>query len=407
MRRSYDAFGSPRTVNLGNATGQLDPTLPTLQLNPTSRRGFTDHEHLDRVRLIHMNGRVYDYRSGRFLSVDPFVKGGDSQSLNPYSYILNNPLSGTDPSGYEACGDQIKDGETCEVTTTKTVMLPGSRTWTTIETTYTVGSNGAELFITPGAGKEAVGRINDTIDKINQISSRPAVQALACMGQCHGTDGDTLNIGMAARNPKDAKVTDLALSLMPVTGFMTSGYEFATGQTLMEGESASRTMAAFGLVTFGLAKWLKPVDEFVDLYHGTSRSVANAIREDGILLSKSRASLDFGAGFYTTTNLAQAERWAARMFKESGEVLHFRVPISELSKFRARNFSSADSAWESFVRWNRGMKGRHEFDIVNGPMLGNPIPFARGARAEAWGQQTSFHTQSVIDLLNGSLVKGQ
>jgi hypothetical protein len=48
-----------------------------------------------------MNGRVYDYNLGRFLSVDPFIQDpGNSQSLNPYSYIMNNPLAGTDPTGY-------------------------------------------------------------------------------------------------------------------------------------------------------------------------------------------------------------------------------------------------------------------------------------------------------------------
>jgi hypothetical protein len=52
-----------------------------------------------------MNGRVYDYQLGRFLSVDPFIQFPlNSQSLNPYSYIGNNPLSGTDPTGYEVCG---------------------------------------------------------------------------------------------------------------------------------------------------------------------------------------------------------------------------------------------------------------------------------------------------------------
>lgn len=48
-----------------------------------------------------MNGRVYDYNLGRFMSVDPFIQAvGNSQSVNPYSYIMNNPLAGTDPSGY-------------------------------------------------------------------------------------------------------------------------------------------------------------------------------------------------------------------------------------------------------------------------------------------------------------------
>jgi hypothetical protein len=53
-----------------------------------------------------MNGRVYDYNVGRFLSVDPFVHGG-SQVINPYSYLLNNPLAGTDPSGYTPQCDDV------------------------------------------------------------------------------------------------------------------------------------------------------------------------------------------------------------------------------------------------------------------------------------------------------------
>jgi hypothetical protein len=49
-----------------------------------------------------MNGRVYDYNVGRFMSVDPFIQGSGSQGVNPYSYVMNNPLSFTDPSGYSA-----------------------------------------------------------------------------------------------------------------------------------------------------------------------------------------------------------------------------------------------------------------------------------------------------------------
>ena len=59
---------------------------------------------------------MYDYNLGRFYSVDPIIQApGNSQSLNPYSYIMNNPLAGTDPTGYtaecvekEKCLDQPK-----------------------------------------------------------------------------------------------------------------------------------------------------------------------------------------------------------------------------------------------------------------------------------------------------------
>jgi hypothetical protein len=61
-----------------------------------------------------MNGRVYDYNLGRFLSVDPIIQSpGNSQSLNPYSYIMNNPLAGTDPTGYRGCAAS-RLGGVCE-----------------------------------------------------------------------------------------------------------------------------------------------------------------------------------------------------------------------------------------------------------------------------------------------------
>ncbi len=72
----------------------------TWQSEPVTR-GYTFHEQLDPVGLVHMNGRVYDPEIGRFLSADPFIQDvTNSQSLNSYTYVNNNPLSFTDPSGF-------------------------------------------------------------------------------------------------------------------------------------------------------------------------------------------------------------------------------------------------------------------------------------------------------------------
>ena len=69
---------------------------------PMFARGFTGHEHLQEFNLINMNGRVYDPILGRFLSPDNYIQLPDyTQSLNRYSYCLNNPLIYTDPSGNE------------------------------------------------------------------------------------------------------------------------------------------------------------------------------------------------------------------------------------------------------------------------------------------------------------------
>jgi hypothetical protein len=49
---------------------------------------------------VNMNARIYDSQIGRFLSADPLIGSiYDSQALNRYSYVGNDPLSLTDPTG--------------------------------------------------------------------------------------------------------------------------------------------------------------------------------------------------------------------------------------------------------------------------------------------------------------------
>jgi len=92
-RMGYSPFGARR--------GGDWQTLGGLTLQLYTNRGFTGHEHIEEMGLIHMNGRVYDPEIGRFLSADPHVQFPDaSQSYNRYSYVMNNPLKYTDPSGY-------------------------------------------------------------------------------------------------------------------------------------------------------------------------------------------------------------------------------------------------------------------------------------------------------------------
>ena len=81
---SYDAWGR-QTV-----------TLDEIELY----RGYTGHENIGRTELVHMDHRMYDSSTGRFLSPDNYVQlPENSQSFNRYSYCINNPLKYTDPSG--------------------------------------------------------------------------------------------------------------------------------------------------------------------------------------------------------------------------------------------------------------------------------------------------------------------
>lgn len=105
-----DEFGAVEKRFVFDAWGKR---VNTVDNRPSSggavTRGFTDHEHLTDFGLIHMNGRVYDPVLGRFLSADPFVDdAGNSQAYNRYSYLSNNPLGGSDPSGYFSVKDGVK-----------------------------------------------------------------------------------------------------------------------------------------------------------------------------------------------------------------------------------------------------------------------------------------------------------
>ncbi len=84
VSNSYDAWGKP--VNWQSSNWFL--------------RGYTGHEMIPEMRLINMNGRIYDPVLGRFLSPDDYVQMPLSpQGYNRYTYCGNNPLKYTDPSG--------------------------------------------------------------------------------------------------------------------------------------------------------------------------------------------------------------------------------------------------------------------------------------------------------------------
>jgi RHS repeat-associated protein len=112
ITESYSAYGYRRSSNWSGPLSSTSSDYTTIA--STTRRGYTDafHEVLDNLNLIHMNGRVYAPAIGRFLSPDPIVtEVGNSQSINPYSYVQNRPLAMTDPTGLENVPlAQCKDG---------------------------------------------------------------------------------------------------------------------------------------------------------------------------------------------------------------------------------------------------------------------------------------------------------
>lgn len=135
-----------------------------------------------------MNGRVYDYKVGRFLSVDPVIQSpGNSQSINPYSYIMNNPLAGTDPTGYcsvkdtlSDCAGSLDEGETRAITNgDKTVGYVGK------------DANG-NVYMTNNGAKAGQSAIQGTLAKaggdLTDLNGQQSVAKRAAGGGDFGTN---------------------------------------------------------------------------------------------------------------------------------------------------------------------------------------------------------------------------
>jgi len=108
QKQSFDSWGLRRdTTTWSPFTSSLLAQFD----HSTTNKGFTGHEMLDELGVIHMGGRVYDPRLGRFLQADTLVPyPTDTQSYNRYSYMRNSPLNGVDPTGQADIFTQLAHG---------------------------------------------------------------------------------------------------------------------------------------------------------------------------------------------------------------------------------------------------------------------------------------------------------
>jgi RHS repeat-associated protein len=111
-RYAYDPFGRRRATK-----GTYDPggNLIVDWMDGAAAgtdRGYTGHEHLDDVGVIHMNGRIFDPTIARFMQGDPFIQDPSNlQNYNRYTYCYNNPLTCTDPSGFDFWSEKFRNAD--------------------------------------------------------------------------------------------------------------------------------------------------------------------------------------------------------------------------------------------------------------------------------------------------------
>ena len=103
------------------------------------------------------------------------------------------------------------------------------------------------------------------------------------------------------------------------------------------------------------------------LYHGSSVIV----REPRLL--RIQRDLDFGKGFYTTSDRDQACKWARRtalrLRQNEAFVTAYTIDERKLQSLRVLCFEAPNREWLRFVASNRKGEGQtNEWDLVYGPV---------------------------------------
>lgn len=118
---------------------------------------------------------------------------------------------------------------------------------------------------------------------------------------------------------------------------------------------------------FGRSDKLEEIVGKIILYHGSNIKVEKPV------IIKSKRLLDFGTGFYLTSDFDQAKRWAVRTTsrREEGQpaISIFSVDEIEIGKLKTLIFEKADRPWLKYISANRTDKSaQDEYDIVIGPV---------------------------------------
>ena len=317
-QRGYDAYGKPRAGNWA------DMNPPVLNSSVTNR-GFTDHEHLDDWQLIHMNGRSYDYNLGQFMSIDPIIQSpGNSQSINGYAYIMNNPLSGMDPSGYSAVEFECQSKpETCRAVMEAEFGQPEGSIG------QALGMPSVRASMLAGFNGASVTRVMDYSKARVSVNEYPS--------SSDGSGSNMTEFGSSSNAPAEASANSEApAGVMPNDVYEDyMGYDY---------RAYMQELAETGRVTAEIAEGLlgavNPADP-INLLGGVGIKVAassiGVLLKTGKLASRTMKALREGEKVSTGSLRGQAVRiWEAQTGKRasaSGLVVHHRIPLEHSGLF--------------------------------------------------------------------------
>lgn len=154
------------------------------------------------------------------------------------------------------------------------------------------------------------------------------------------------------------------------------------------------------------------------LYHGSNLKI------EVPKIIDSKRLLDFGSGFYLTSDFGQAAKWAthAKQRRKCGEscVNVFEVDEANFSTLKTLVFESANKAWLLYICKNRTSKTSDFYDIVAGPVANDQVirtvnNYLSGyltqkialelLKTQKLKDQYAFKTEKALSILNFTEVK--
>jgi RHS repeat-associated protein len=266
----YDPFGQRVNATGGHwvAPAQDDVTI-----------GFTGAQQDDELGLVNMNGRIYDPVTRRFLSPDPHITNPlNSQNYNRYSYVTNNPLNLTDPTGFDWSSDSF--GESGGVLGAGLGVVSGMIGAATHVSNFSLGFGGdpsgfAANYNMSAAGSDGMPDINGTQQAVGTGCSNGgyvvpgSILELVAADQSPGGGGNLVDGASGSTNllrngsvdgvPIDleAPTSDLRLADNSVIQALKDGLKSLTdrvpdGKYINVGVTAGASLYAAGAVEYGI-----------------------------------------------------------------------------------------------------------------------------------------------------------
>jgi RHS repeat-associated protein len=186
-------FGSYITLPFGDgftdATGHDDNTYDGFAGLWSGPGGLTDHAQY----------REYANTSGRWMQPDPYDGSYDftnPQSLNRYSYVLNNPLSFTDPTGLILCdyGSSDNGSEEYEDAASRAECTENGGSIVTDQQSVTVSGTDTSFNLSGISTGEQI-PFNQTTQPTTAAPDNGQTNRLYCGGTTYALAGNPNNIG--------------------------------------------------------------------------------------------------------------------------------------------------------------------------------------------------------------------